>query len=114
MRATRRHQKGRISPKIHRGGFGEIKAFEFRKCFKASYDFYYVSRGSDSSYFGFIPTFGLILGLVVGWFFAMFMACFVALIGRILWLVEKGCSRMVSGQNGVYLSCQGVVWHVVA
>ena len=56
----------------------------------------------DSFYFGFIPTFGLILGLVMGWFYAMFMACFVASIGRIFWLVEKGCFGMVSGQNGVY------------
>ena len=30
------------------------------------------------------------------------MACFVASIGRILSLEEKGCSGMVSGQNGVY------------
>ena len=44
----------------------------------------------------------MILGLVVGLFYAMFMACFVASIGRILWLVEKDCSGMVSGQNGVY------------
>ena len=51
-RATRRHQKGGISPKIHRRGFGEIKGFEFRKCFKASYGFYYALRGRDSSYFG--------------------------------------------------------------
>ena len=55
--------------------------------------------------FGFIPTFGLILELIVGWFYAMFLgmfyamfvACFVALIGRILWPVDKGCSGMVSG-----------------
>ena len=39
--------------------FGKIKGFEFRKCFEASYCFYYVSRGRDSSYFGFIPTFRL-------------------------------------------------------
>ena len=52
--------------------------------------------------FGFIPTFGLILGLIVGWFYVVFLACFVASIGRILWPVDKGCSEMVSGQNGVY------------
>ena len=40
-------------------GFGEIKGFEFRKCFKASYGFYDAPRGRDSSYFDFIPTFGL-------------------------------------------------------
>ena len=74
----------------------------------------YAPRDSDSSYFGFIPTFGLILGLVVGWFYAMFMACFVASIGRILWLMENVCSGMVSGQNGVYWSCQGALWHAVA
>ena len=52
--------------------------------------------------FGFIPTFGLILGLIVGRFYVVFLACFVALIRRILWPVDKGCSGMVSGQN----------WHV--
>ena len=65
-RAMRRHQKGGISSKIHRRGFGEIKGFEFRKCLKDSYCFYYAPRGRDSFYFGFVPTFGLILGLVVG------------------------------------------------
>ena len=46
-RAMRGHQKGGISPNIHRRGFGEIKGFEFRKCFKASYGFYYAPRGRD-------------------------------------------------------------------
>ena len=64
--------------------------------------------------FGFIPTFGLIFGLIVGWFYAVFLACFMASIGRILWSVDKGCSGMVSGQNGVYQSCQGTLWHAVA
>ena len=41
---------------------------------------------------------------VLGWFDAMFVACFVASIGRILWPVDKGCSRMVSGQK---LACTG-------
>ena len=41
------------------GDLGEIKGFEFRKCFKASYDFYDAPRGRDSSYFDFIPTFEL-------------------------------------------------------
>ena len=58
--------------------------------------------------FGFIPTFRVILGLIVGWFYAVFLAClvsclwhvnFVALIGRILWSVEKGYFGMVSGQK---------------
>ena len=106
----RRHKKRGTSSKIHRRGFEEIKGFEFRKCFKASYGFYYAPRGRDSSYFGFIPHFGLILG----WFYAMFMACFVASIGRILWLVEKGYFEMVSGQNDVNLSCQGALWHAIA
>ena len=60
--------------------------------------------------FGFIPTFWLILGLIVGWFYAVFfgmfcvvfVACFVASIERILWSVDKGCSGMVSCQNGMY------------
>ena len=34
----------------------------------------------------------------------MFVACYVASIGRILWPVDKGCSRMVSGQK---LACTG-------
>ena len=74
----------------------------------------YAPRGRDFSYFGFIPTFELILGLVVGWFYAMFMTCFVASIERILWLVENGCSGMVLGQSGVYWSYQGALWHAVA
>ena len=52
------------------------------------------------------------LGLIVGWFYAVFfgmfcavfVACFVASIGRIMWQVDKGCSRMVSGQK---LACTG-------
>ena len=36
-----------------------IQRFWVRKCFEASYDFYYISRGRDSSYFGYIPTFGM-------------------------------------------------------
>ena len=58
-RATRGYRKEGISPKIHRRGFGKIKGFKFRKCFKASYGFYGAPRGRDSSYFDFIPTFGL-------------------------------------------------------
>ena len=34
----------------------------------------------------------------------MFVACFVASIGRIFWLVDKGCFRMVSGKK---LACTG-------
>ena len=44
--------------------------------------------------FGFIPTFGVILGLVVGWFYGVFLACFVASIRRIMWPMDKGCSGM--------------------
>ena len=54
--------------------------------------------------FGFIPTFGVILGLIVGWFYALFLACFVASIGRIMWPLDKGCSGMVSDQK---LACTG-------
>ena len=86
-----------------------IQRFRVRKCFEASYGFYYVSRGRDSSYFGFILTFGLI----VGWFYAVFMACFVASIGRVLWLVKRVVFRTVLGQNGLYWSCQGAFWHAI-
>ena len=41
-----------------------IQRFRVRKCFEASYGFYYISRDKDSSYFGFVPTFGLI-GIVL-------------------------------------------------
>ena len=58
--------------------------------------------------FGFIPTFGIdcrmVLCRVFGMFGAVFVACFVALIGRILWHVDKGCSGMVSSQK---LTCTG-------
>ena len=80
-RATRRHQKGEISSKIKRGDFGEIKVFGFRRCSHDLLPFYYISRGKDSSYFCFIPNFGLILGLIVEWFYVMFMACFVRVCG---------------------------------
>ena len=71
----------------------------------------------DSSYFGFIPTFTLILGLIVGRFYAvfiaclccvygkfcaMFVACFVASIRRVLWLVKRAVVGTVSSQNGMY------------
>ena len=59
-RAMRRHQKRGISPKIHRRGFGEIEGFKFRKCFKASYGFYYAPRGGDYSYFGLFSIIGAV------------------------------------------------------
>ena len=40
-------------------GIWGIEGFDFRKCFKASYGFYDTPRGRDSSYFDFIPIFGL-------------------------------------------------------
>ena len=46
----------------------------------------------------------MVLCRVFSMFGTMFVACFVASIGRILWLVDKGCSGMVSGQN---LACTG-------
>ena len=74
--------------------FGEIKSFGFRKCFEASYGFFYTPRGRNSSYFGFIPTFGLNwdcfkvdFELSLGRFLCHVMACFVALIQTILWPV---------------------------
>ena len=47
----------------------------------------------------------MVLCHVFGMFGAVFVACFVALIGRILWPVDKGCSGMVSGQK---LACTNV------
>ena len=51
----------------------------------------YAPRGRDSSYFDFIPTFGLNwdcfeadFGLSLGWFLYHVMACFVALIQKVL------------------------------
>ena len=44
----------------------------------------------------------MVLCRVFGMFGAVFVACFVASIGRILWPVDKGCSKMVSGQNLAY------------
>ena len=41
----------------------------------------------------------MVLCRVFGMFGVVFVACFVASIGRILWPVDKGCSRMVSGQK---------------
>ena len=32
-------------------------------------------------------------------FYAVFVACFVATIGMIMWPMDKGCSRMVSGKK---------------
>ena len=47
----------------------------------------------------------MVLCHVFGMFYAVFVACFVASIGRIMWPVDKGCSRMVSGQK---LACTRV------
>ena len=47
----------------------------------------------------------MVLYRVFGMFYVVFVACFVASIGRILWPMDKGCSGMVSGQNGLYRSC---------
>ena len=38
----------------------EIKGYEFRKCFKASYGFYYAKRDRDSSYFGLFSILGAV------------------------------------------------------
>ena len=42
----------------------------------------------------------MVLCRVFGMFGTMFVACF----GRIMWLVDKGCSGMVSGRK---LACTG-------
>ena len=34
--------------------------------------------------FGFIPTFGVILGVIVGWFYAVFLACLVPCLWHVL------------------------------
>ena len=41
----------------------------------------------------------MVLCHVFGMFCTVFVVCFVASIGRIMWLVDKGCSEMVSGQK---------------
>ena len=46
----------------------------------------------------------MVLCRVFSMFGVVFVACFVASIGRIMWSVDKGCSRMVSGQK---LVCTG-------
>ena len=45
-----------------------------------------------------------VFGMFGAVFVACFVACFVASIERILWPVDKGCSKMVSGQK---LECNG-------
>ena len=55
------------------------------------YSFFWTDFGIDCR---------MVLCRVFGMFCAVFVTCFVASIGRILWLIDKGCSRMVSGQNG--------------
>ena len=46
----------------------------------------------------------MVLCRVFGMFYAIFVACFMASIGKIMWLVDKGCSGMVSGKK---LACTG-------
>ena len=46
--------------------------------------------------FGFIPTFGLILGLIVGWFYVVFFACFVPYLWHVLW-PQLGAAKELSG-----------------
>ena len=72
--------------------------------------------------FGFIPTFGVILGLIVGRFYAVFLACFVPCLWHVLWPQLGGyCdrwTRAVPGwfrvKLGMYRSCQGALYHAVA
>ena len=89
-------------------GFGEIKGFEFKKCFKASYGFYDAPRGRDFSYFW--ANFGIncemVLCRVYDMFYVLFMTCFMSCLWHVLWPQLGGyCvrwTRVVSGQNGVY------------
>ena len=46
----------------------------------------------------------MVLCSVFGMFCALFVACFLVSIGRILWPMEKGCSRLDSSQK---LVCTG-------
>ena len=46
----------------------------------------------------------MVLCCVFDMFGTMFVVCFVASIGRIMWPMDKGCSRMVSDQK---LACTG-------
>ena len=70
---------------------GEIKVFGLGGVLKLPNSVSYAQRGRDSSYFDFIPTFGLHwdcfeadFGLSFGWFLCHVMACFVALIQTVL------------------------------
>ena len=66
---------------------GEIKVFGLGGVLRLHNGVSYTPRGRDSSYFDFIPTFGLNLeadfGLSWGWLLCHVMACFVALIRTI-------------------------------
>ena len=84
-RATHRYRKKkRDFTEDPKKKIWRIQIFRVRKCFEASYGFYYISRGRDFSYFGFIPTFGMILGLIVRWFYVVFMACFMSWLWHVL------------------------------
>ena len=70
---------------------GEIKIFGLGGVLKLPNDASYFPRGRDSSYFDFIPTFGLNwdcfeddFGLSLRWFLCLVMAYFVALIRTVL------------------------------
>ena len=72
--------------------------------------------------FGFIPTFGVILGLIVGWFYACFWHVLCLVCGMFCgldWKVNvadgQGLFRDGFGSKiGVYRSCQGALWHTGA
>ena len=59
------------------------------------------------SYFGFIPTFGLILGLIVGWFYAVFIACFISYLWHILWPQLGGYCGSEKWLFRVKMACTG-------
>ena len=70
---------------------GEIKVFGLGGVLRLPNGVSYALRGMNSSYFDFIPTFGLnwdcfeaYFGLSLGWFLCHVMACFLALIWKVL------------------------------
>ena len=65
--------------------FGGNQSLMVRRCFEVPNGVFYTPRGRVFSYFGFIPTFRLILGLIVGWFYVVFMACFLPCLWHVLW-----------------------------
>ena len=90
MRASLGTKNERFHRRSKRGDLGEIKVCGFGGVLRFPNGVVYAPRSIDSSYFGFIPSFGLNwdcfevdFGLSLG----RFMACFMTLIRTILWPV---------------------------